>query len=157
MHRNLRLTPAMREEITRRYKSEKNPRYRERLHCLLLKDHGYTNAQTCQILMVSHPTLTTWLNLYETGGLEALCSLVTGGSDGFLTDEQIASLKSELDKHVFQTSKQVCHWVREEFRVVYSERGMRALLQRLGYSKQKAHLVPAQADEAKQASFLKGV
>jgi transposase len=89
--------------------------------------------------------------------VEALCRLETGGSDGFLTPEQIATLRVELDRHIFQTAKQVCAWVAEHFAVTYSERGMRALLRRLGYSRQKAPLVPAQADVEAQAAFLKGV
>ena len=146
-----------RAAISCRYKHEKNPRFRERLHCLLLKDRGHTNTEVAQMLLVSQDTITDWLNVYQDGGLEALCRLETGGSDGFLTGEQIATLTAELDKHLFQTAKQVAAWVQEQFAVTYSERGMRALLHRLGYSRQKAHRVPAQADVEAQAAFLKGV
>lgn len=157
MKRLLTLTDAQRTEISRRYKQEKNPRFRERLHCLLLKERGHTNSEVAQMLLVSQDTITDWLNLYEDGGIETLCRLETGGSDAFLDQEQIARLQAELDKHGFQTAKQVCAWVQEEFAVTYSERGMRDLLRRLGYSRQKAHLVPAQADVEAQAAFLKGV
>ena len=157
MNRILTLTDEERAEITGRYKTEKNPRFRERLHCLLLKDQGYTNTQVAQILLVCLDTITDWLNRYQDGGLETLCRLETGGSDGFLTAQQIAQLTAELDKHVFQTAKQVCAWVKEHFEVIYSERGMRDLLRRLDYTPQKAHLVPAQADPEAQAAFLKGV
>ena len=143
MKRLLLLTDDERAEITRRYKHETNPRLRERLHCLLLKDQGHTNGEVAQLLLVSQDTITAWLNRYADGGLPALCRLETGGSEGFLTQEQIALLTAELDKHRFQTAKQVCAWVQEQFAILYSERGMRDLLRRLGYSPQKAHLVPA--------------
>ena len=54
-------------------------------------------------------------------------------------------------------AKQVCAWVNEQFAIAYSERGMRDVLKRLGYTRQKAHLVPAQADVEAQAAFLKAV
>jgi transposase len=41
--------------------------------------------------------------------------------------------------------------------VAYSERRMRALHRRLGYSRQKAHLVPAQADPQAQDDLLESV
>lgn len=157
MKRLLTLTDLERAAISRLYKQEKNPRFRERLQCLLLKDRGHTNTDVADILQVVRETITDWLNLYQDGGLEALCRLETGGSDAYLNAEQIAQLTAELDKNVFQTAKQVAAWVQEQFAVTYSERGMRDLLKRLGYTRQKAHLVPAQADVAAQASFLKGV
>ena len=132
MKRLLTLTDDEREQIARRYKQEKNPRFRERLQCLLLKDRGLTNGEVADLLLVVPETITDWLNLYEDGGVEALCRLETGGSDGFLTGEQITMLNAELDKHVFQTAKQVCAWVQEQFAVTYSERGMRDLAQTPG-------------------------
>lgn len=157
MKRLLILTDEEREQICRRYKHEQNPRFRERLQCLLFKDRGLTNNEVAEMLAVVPETITDWLNRYQDGGLETLCRLETGGSDSFLSQQQIAALRSELDKNQFQCAKQVCAWVGEEFGISYSERGMRDLLKRLGYTRQKAHLVPAQAQEEAQAAFLKGV
>jgi transposase len=157
MKRLLTLNEEERAEIILRYKQEKNPRFRERLQCLLFKDRGLTNTEVAEMLQVVPETITDWLNLYEEAGLDALCRLETGGSDSFLSDQQIILLQIELDQNVFQTAKQVCAWVAEQFAVTYSERGMRDLLKRLGYTRQKAHLVPAQADVEAQAAFLKGV
>ena len=153
MRRLLTLTDEERGEIIRRYKQEKNPRFRERLQCLLFKDRGLTNIEAADMLQVVPETITDWLNLYQEGGLQSLCRLETGGSDGFLNPEQVALLQTQLDTHVFQTAKQVCAWVAEQFAVPYSERGMRDLLRRLGCTRQKAHLVPAQADGEAQAAF----
>jgi transposase len=157
MRRLLTLTDAQRAELVGRYKAEKNSRFRERIQCVLLKADGHTHQEIARILLTCEPTVIAWLDRYEDGGLEALCRLETGGSDGFLTQEQIEKLTDELDKHVFQCAKQVCAWVEEQYAITYSERGMRDLLKRLGYTRQKAHLVPAQADIEAQAAFLKGV
>ncbi len=156
MKRLLTLTDDQYTELEARFKTEKNTRFRERLHCVLLKADGLTNRAIAQILRVSEPSVITWLNLYETAGLDALCRLEAGGSEGFMNAEQTATLINELDQPRFQYAKQVVAWVEEQFGIPSSERGMRDLLKRLGYSSQKVHLVPAQADVEAQAAFLKG-
>ena len=156
MKRLLTLTEDQHAELEKRFKTEKNTRFRERLHCVLLKADGLTNRAIAQILRVSEQSVITWLNLYEDGGINVLCRLEVGGSDGFLSAEQTEKLVAELDTHRFQCAKQVAAWVEEQFGIPYSERGMRQVLQRLGYSCQKVHLVPAQADVEAQAAFLKG-
>ena len=154
MTRHLTLSDNDYAQVVARYKIETNPRFRERLHCLLLKDQGYANEQTASILLVRPETITAWLNTYEAGGLDALCRLEAGGSDPYLTSEQIQDLQTALDQHTFQSAQQVCAWVEEQLGVCYSRRGMQALLKRLGYTRQKARLVPSQADPQAQALFF---
>lgn len=157
MKRSLTLTDAQRAELMRRYKTEKNVRLHDRLHCVLLKADGRTNRDIAAALFTSEHTVHDWLDRYDAGGLDTLCAWEVGGSTTHLTAEQLQQLSAELDLQRFQTARQVCHWVEQTFCVVYSERGMRELLHRLGYSRQKAHLVPAQADPAAQEAFLKAV
>ena len=157
MKRLLTLTDAQRAELVRRYKTEKNVRLRDRLQCVLLKADGRTNKDIAAVLFTSEHSVHDWLDRYEDGGLDALCAWEVGGSQAHLTPEQIQRLTAELDTHRFQTAKQVCAWVLEQFAIPYSERGMRELLKRLGYTRQKAHLVPAQADPAAQDAFLSRV
>jgi Homeodomain-like domain len=64
MKRLLTLPDEEREQIACRYKQEKNPRFRERLQCLLLKERGLTNGEVAEMLLVVPETITKWLNLY---------------------------------------------------------------------------------------------
>lgn len=157
MKRLLPLTAQQRAELIRRYKAEKNVRLRDRIHCVLLKADGRTNREVAALLLTSEHTVNDWLDRYDAGGLDALCAWQVGGSDPHLTPEQAERLKAEMDRNSFQSAKQVCAWVEAQWGVSYSERGMRGLLRRLGYSRQKAHLVPAQADPQAQEAFLKAV
>jgi transposase len=157
MIRTLTLSDTDYAQVVARYKTEANPRFRERLHCLLLKDQGYTNGEIAAILLVCPETITAWLDTFEEAGLQALCRIEAGGSDAYLTPEQIQQLQSELDKHEFHNAKQVLAWVEEQLGVAYSLRGMQELLKRLGYSRQKARLVPVQADAQAQVVFFRGV
>lgn len=157
MKRLLTATDQQRAELVRRYKTEKNVRLRDRLHCVLLKADGRTNRDIARILHTSEHTVHDWLDRYDQGGVDALCRWDIGGSEGYLNGEQITLLQAELDTWRFQTAKQAAAWVWEQWGVRYSQRGMRDLLHRLGYARQKARLVPAQADPEAQAAFLKGV
>lgn len=157
MKRLLCLTDQQRTELVRRYKAEKNVRLRDRLHCVLLKADGRTNREVASLLLTSQHTVNDWLDRYDAGGLDTLCAWEVGGSEPHLTPEQTERLKTELDNHGFQSAKQICAWVEAQWGVLYSERGMRGLLRRLGYTRQKAYLVPAQADPQAQEAFLKAV
>jgi transposase len=157
MTRNLILSDTQYTQVAARFKTEPNPRFRERLHCLLLKDQGYTNTDVASILMVRPETISIWLDTFEQEGLEALCCMDVGGSACYLTEEEMQALTKQLDTHTFQNAKQVAAWVEEQFGVLYSERGMQELLKRLGYTRQKARLVPENADTEAQAIFFRGV
>ena len=158
MKRLVTLTQPQRAQLVARYKTEKNVHLRDRLHCVLLKADGRTNQETAEILLTSAHTVNDWLDRYDEGGLETLCAWNVGGSDLHLTKEQVEQLMAQLDTQGFQSAKQICAWVEaQEWGVTYSERGMRDLLKRLGYSRQKAHLVPAQANPQAQEAFLKAV
>ena len=155
MKRHLTLSDTDYAQVAARYKTESNPRFRERLHCLLLKDQGYTNTAIADMLLVCKETVTVWLDTFEEGGLNALCRMDAGGSDNYLSPEEIKTLQAALDQHTFQSAKQVCAWVHEQFDVEYSVRGIQELLKRLGYTRQKARLVPSQADLEVQLLFFR--
>lgn len=155
MKRYLTLSDTDYTQVAARYKTESNPRFRERLHCLLLKDQGYTNTAIADMLLVCKETVTVWLDTFEEGGLNALCRMEAGGSDSYLTPEEIKILQAALDQHTFQSAPQVCAWIKEQFDVDYSVRGIQELLKRLGYTRQKARLVPAQADPEAQTFFFR--
>ncbi len=157
MKRLLALTHDQRAQLLQRYKTEKNVRLRDRLQCVLLKAEGRTNREVAAILHTSEHTINDWLDRYDLGGLEGLCTWETGGSEAWLSNPQLERLKAEADTHAFQSAKQACAWVEEQFGVSYSDRGMRDLLKRLGYTHQKARLVPEQADPDQQAAFFSGV
>ncbi len=123
MRRLVTLTLNQRTELIRRYKTEKNPRLRDRIHCVLLKADGRTSRQVAAILLTSERTVNDWLNRFDAGGLRTRCAWDVGGSEARLTSGQLGLLRIELDKHLFQTARQVAAWVAEHYQVPYSERG----------------------------------
>jgi transposase len=71
-----------------------------------------------------------------------------------LTVEQQAMLKVELKTRIYNTAAQVIAWVEEQLGVIYSIRGMQALLKRLGFTYKKNRLVPSKADPEAQRQFV---
>ena len=67
---------------------------------------------------------------------------------------QLAALDLHLQAHLYQTAKAVAAWVKETFKVDYTESGMTALLHRLGYVYKNAKVVPGKAHPEAQGAFL---
>jgi len=93
---------------------------------------------------------------YRAGGLEGLGRIgeSVGGSAGLLTAKQLTALDAHLQAKLYLSAKAIAHWVKETFGVSYPERGMTAVLHRLGYVYKKPRLVPGKADREAQEQFL---
>ena len=155
--RHISFSDQDREIIKLRYKTETNRFIKPRLHFLILKDQGYSQKQIAQMLIVTQETISSWLKTYLDKGLHELCKVHFKGSSPKLSPEQITLFKSEVESHLFQTAKEACAWVKENFDIIYSERAMRDLLKRYGYTRQKAHLIPGKADPEAQSFFFRGL
>jgi transposase len=92
---------------------------------------------------------------YRQGGLKALGHIAFRGSSSALDNDQLALLDLHLQDHLYLSAKAAARWVEETFGVAYTESGMTALLQRLGYVYKKPKLVPGKADPAAQEAHLK--
>ena len=125
-----------------------------RIHTIILLGMGMTPTEASEIILLDEDTVRTYFNKYTTGGLAALLETAYQGSNKKLTEEQIKQLQEELDNNVHLTTKSVCRFVYLEFDVEYSERGMAALLNDIGYVYKKPDLKPGVADEQLQEIFL---
>ncbi len=59
-------------------------------------------------------------------------------------------MEAELERKPYRYAQEVVTFVKKQFGIEYSERGMQALLRRKGYRHIKIRLVPGQVDEDKQ-------
>ena len=60
----------------------------------------------------------------------------------------------ELRTNIYHTAAQVIAWVKDQFEVEYTPRGMQGLLKRWGFTYKKNRLVPSKADPEAQAQFV---
>jgi len=125
-----------------------------RLHAIILLGSGFPPSEVSNILMLSEDTVVTYFDKYQSGGISKLLKREYKGSNKKLSKEEIALLTEELDSSIYLTTKSVCHFVKSEFDIEYSERGMSSLLKSIGYVYKKPDIVPGESSEELQDIFI---
>jgi transposase len=76
------LDTLVRKKIEKLRRKEKDARLHKRLSALLWLHKGYATAEIAALLDVDPRTVKNWVTLFQTEGLEALCSLAYQGDPG---------------------------------------------------------------------------
>ncbi len=87
-------------EASRQFKDKKkNPHQRQRYHALLLITKGYTYCETADILFINEQTVSRWVNLYQSKGLDGLKNnSCWGGEHGQTSLKTDSTLETALEK-----------------------------------------------------------
>ena len=101
--------------------------FRDRCQCLLLSADGHSVAAIMAVLQVSRPTVYTWFNRWEAGGLAGLANAAGQGRWPILTaaDEEpvLAAVRTNR-----QQLKEVTVTLRQELGKDFSPRTLRRFL-----------------------------
>lgn len=146
----LELSKRTIKELQDAYKHERDRRLADRIQCIIVFAEGMVLHAVRKVMFVGVKTLKKWIETFRTQGLEGLLTWDYGGQSGRLTDAQWADVEQELDTNFYRRAHEVAAFVRQQFGVEYSDRGMQALLRRKGYRHIKTRLVPGKVDAAKQ-------
>lgn len=124
---------------------------------------GVTYAQIAGIIGRSIVTIANYVKAYREGGLVGLNMGQSPGRPTFLKEEQEQALYQLIVEQrpsdvgfpakMNWNAPLVRDWVERKFGVKFSERGMRQLLYRLGFSYTKPTYTLAKADPEKQETF----
>jgi transposase len=141
-----------------RYRRERRPDVRPRLHGLWLLRAGRSAREVAQVLGVHERTVQQWVRWYRDGGLATVTGRHAGGqgAPSFLTAEQREALAAEVATGRFRTAAEIRRWVAETWGVAYTEGGMYALLARLKCAPKVPRPVHEKADHLAQARWKKG-
>jgi transposase len=151
----LQLSAVEIKELKMRYKAERDRRIAERIQCVLLFAQGYDLTTLRDILCVGLKTIRKWLALFRTQGLAGLCRWGYHGQNAELNPAQWAAVEVELADKPYRRAQEVAAFVKTQFEIEYSVRGMQALLRRKGYRHIKARLQPGKPpSEAAQQAFI---
>jgi transposase len=145
-------------ELQRQYKAEQHLARRTRLHAFWLLRQGQSLREVSALLSVAYRNLQRWVAWYRQGGLAEVLQRTPGGArgqGGFLTGEQLAQLRAEVDTGCFHTAQAVATWIEQQWQVVYTPAGIYSLFRRLGIRKKVPRRQSVQADEAEQATWKK--
>jgi transposase len=76
------LDTLVRKKIEKLRRKEKDARLHKRLSALLWLHKGYATSEIAALLDVDPRTVKNWVTLFQSEGLEALCSLAYQGDPG---------------------------------------------------------------------------
>jgi transposase len=141
-----------------RYRRERRPDVRPRLHGLWLLRAGRSAREVAQVLGMHERTVQRWIGWYRVGGLAAVTGRHAGGqgAPSFLTAGQRAELAAEVATGRFGTAAEIRRRVAERWGVEYTEGGMYALLGRLACAPKVPRPLHEKADPAAQERWKKG-
>lgn len=126
----------------------------KRARAFLLLDAGEDAKTVCRILDIGPTVLTEWQFAFAGAGLSFFGLKDYSQRQGHLSVEQERALKAHFTEHPARNVDEVCAYVLAEHGQSYSPSGAARLMRRLGFEYKKPKLLPAQADEAKQAAFI---
>jgi transposase len=159
--RLLRLHPKTHSRLVRLGKeAERDGAYRvaKRLQAVVLNSEGCTSGELAGILKAPRSSVSEWLSLYQTHGVEGLLEGYRSGRPALLTEEQRTHLGDILDSGPVAygldtglwTSPMLAWVIEEEFGVAYHPGHVRKLLHNLDFSVQRPRRVLARADVSAQ-------
>jgi transposase len=151
------------EEAKSAMKTTKEKRMFERYQCIFLYLSGERRESIATILNRSLDTVGNYIRAYHAKGLKGLDMGYSPGRPHQLTEDQeqelyrIVADQTPADvgfpANMNWTSFLVRDWIQNHFGITYSDRGVRQLLRRLGFSYTKPTYTLAKADPQKQEAF----
>ncbi len=148
------LSSGTRRRLDELLATTKDARILKRLLVLQWTDDGRSRAEIIKLLGVKSRTLSYWLRLFRTQGLNGLITLHLRGDPGNLTAAQIDQLRAEVSTGRFHCSRQVIPYLKDTFGVLYSLSGVKDLLHRIGCSFHHVSGFLFKADRDKQIEHL---
>ena len=125
--RFITLTADERSTLSAGRHHHRQHQFRDRCHGLLLSADGQSVAAIMAVLQVSRPTVYTWFNRWEAGGLAGLANAAGQGRRPILTaaDEELVVAAVHTNR---QQLKEVTATLRQELAKDFSTRTLRRFL-----------------------------
>ena len=127
----------------------------KRARAFLLLDAGEDAGTVCRILDIGPTVLTEWRFAFAGAGLSFFGLKDYSQRQGHLSVVQEQAVRAHFTAQPARNADEVCAYVLAECDQNYSTSGAAKLMRRLGFAYKKPQLLPAQADEAKQAAFIR--
>ena len=128
-------------ELEKRYKTEKDPLIKERLHMILLLEDKYSCRDVAKICRTSKSKVSFWHIRFQKMGYEGLKDKSGRGRKPGLTEEQIKSLDEEISRPYKMANGYTRGWqtkdvyllIKKKYGIKYSSRHVRRLLESLEF------------------------
>ena len=145
------LSISERVALTKRHRSEKDGRTRDRIKAVLLYDKGWTFQKIAEALLLNQETVSAHIREYQE---DKKLSIETGGSESKLNAEQTSELVSHIEQSTYLKAIDICCYVQEQYGVSYTVAGMTNWLKSNDFSYKCPKKTPHKADPIKQKEFM---
>ena len=137
------------------HKGQKVKKIADRIKAIILLSKGFSPIEIEDILLMSERHVRRCRDIFLEKGMEALLQVHFKGSEPELDKDQLGELDEHLQQTLYQTAKEICGFVKRQFRVRYTPNGIVPLLHRLGYVHKKAKGIPGRCDLQMQQKFVR--
>ena len=117
-------------------------RLKVRFIALLLLSKGLELEDIASVIGKSTKTIENWLQQYITKGIDSLNSFQYKPKKTYLTDEQIEQLVKWVTETNPGKTKEVRQYIKEQFKVRYSNEAVRKLLRKNGLKVLRPKVIP---------------
>jgi transposase len=149
--------------LNRSMRETNDKRLYERYIAVRLHLEGHSFAEISRLLGPVRQTISSYWHAYQEQGLDGLLLQHSPGKPPRLSDEQQKQLTEMIihkqpadvgfEARYTWTPPLIATWIKREFGIHYSDRGVSKMLKRLGFSFTKATYTLAKADQKAQAVF----
>lgn len=146
-----KLTTKERQDLIQRHRKERDKRICDRIKAVLAFDDGYSYSEIAKILLLDDETIRRHIEDYLN---KKKLSPENGGSESKLNNSESQKLTVHLSEITYLYVKDICAYVKKEYKKKYSVSGMTKWLHTNGFCYKKPHAVPAKADKEQQKKFI---
>jgi transposase len=147
-----KLTTRERKDLIQRHRKERDGKVRDRIKAVLAYDDGYSYSEIAKILLLDDETIRRHIEDYF---YKEKLSSENGGSESKLSSSETKKLIIHLSEVTYLYVKDICAYVKKEYKKKYSISGMTKWLHANEFCYKKPHAVPAKANREQQKKFIK--
>lgn len=149
--KKIELTAEQKEALEMRHKKSCGKRESDRIKAVLLRDENWSTPMIAQALRIHETSVVRYIDDYLT---DKKLTINSGGSKGYLTDEQTKELIVHLCNVTYLHAHQIAAYIKEKYGVTYQISGLNKWLHQHNFNYKKPKGVPHKFDEKKQAEFI---
>jgi len=103
--------------LNKRRKMEKNKTIADRLHCLYLAHTGKGHKEIQDILAINKNSVTNWIKLYRSQGLDGLCRAENYDRRSSRIDVYLDQIKQDVADHPIASLAELQDWIKQRYAV----------------------------------------
>jgi transposase len=146
-------------ELRKMLRTAHDEAFKNRVKAVVLALEGKKRYEIVTQLCVDAKSITTWIQKYNKGSIEALVSNTGGRPEGNPKWDRAVfdALALEIDKGGYWSIPRMQEWIKKQYKKDIPEQTVWYRMDKLKYSYKGARPHPVQGDRERQETFKKGV